>query len=100
MAHTTIALTDEAWTLLTAANVTAVRIQNISGYPVLVQATVGATPPSNNAAGKAGAVKLLPGEGWDADVALSTRFPGVAGANRLYAWCDHSDAAGVSISHA
>lgn len=100
MAHSTITLADAAWTLVVTANVTALRIQNVSGYPVWIQGTAGVVPPAAGEAGFAGAVLLMPGEGWDSDVALTTRFPGVAGVNRLYAYCDHNDVAKVSISHA
>jgi hypothetical protein len=100
MAHSTIALVSGQWTLLTATNVTALRIQNISGYEVKIQATVGTTPPTDDAAGHAGEMELLPNQGWDADVALSARFGGVSGANRVWAYAVFNDAASVSVSYA
>lgn len=81
------------WTQLTDSNISAVTFQNISGNFVLVKATVGATAPTN----LDGAVRYNPGQG-ERNVALSDLFPGISGANRLYAYAQ--DGAAVVISHA
>jgi hypothetical protein len=65
--------------LLTDNNVTECRVQNASSSVMLVQGTVGATPPANYE----GALYLWPGQG--ELVEMAKMFPGVIGANRLYA---------------
>lgn len=95
-ANTTIDLDVRTWTLLTSADITAARVQVVGGPDVFVQATVGATPPSDTD----GAMLLRsgPAGGFAADMTLANLFPGVSGANRLYAWSE--GAARVSVSHA
>lgn len=93
-----VTLAPRAWTPLTNAAVTALRVQNLTRWPILLQATVGAVPPTADAAGKAGAIKLGEDMVLGADRPLSELWPGLTGANRVYAWTDIDGEA--SVSHA
>lgn len=89
----TKSLAAATWTQLTDANITTITFQNISGNFVLIKATVGANAPSD----LSGAIRYNPGQG-ERNVALSDLFPGVSGANRVYAYAQ--DGAAVVVSHA
>lgn len=89
--NTTVNIAAATWTQLTDANVTSITFQNISGRPMMVKGTVGATPPTT----LAGAVRYNPGQG-ERNVALTDLFPGVSGANRVYAYSEEGAAAVVS----
>lgn len=91
--NTTKNIAAATWTQLTDANITTATFQNISGNFVLLKATVGAVAPTD----QTGAIRYNPGQG-ERNVALSDLFPGVSGANRLYAWSEGG--AAVVISHA
>ena len=91
--NTNIALTAGTWGLLTNSDVTALRVQNLNGYEIKIAATVGAVAPTN----AAGAITLLPYAAIAADLTLAQLFPGVSGANRVYAFSDAP--ALVSVSH-
>ena len=84
-----------AWTLLTNSNVAGITFQN-QGEPIYVQATVGNVVPVNETG------LLYPNmNGETASLTLALAFPGVAGANRVWA----RNAAGfytskVFVSHA
>ena len=95
--NTHIKLASGTWTLLTDSDVTNITFQNVSQNYFWVMATVGASAPSSIA----GAVRYDFGEG-EANVALSTLFPGVSGANRVYALAgDEAGGTGaVMVSHA
>jgi len=95
--NTHIKLAADTWTLLTDSDVTNITFQNVSQNYFWISATVGATAPSSIA----GAVRYDFGEG-EANVALSTLFPGVSGANRVYALAgDEAGGTGaVMVSHA
>lgn len=92
--NTTISLVAATWTQLTDANVTAIRIASLGTEPIWIQATVGAVTPTGNT----GALPLLPGQILAADLTLAQLWPGVTGANRVYAYSPVN--AKVSISHA
>ena len=91
--NTTVNVDANGWTLLTAADVAQLTFQNVSHNFVFIKATVGATPPAS----LAGAVRYNPGQG-ERNVLLTDLFPGVTGANRVYAWAD--SAASVMVSYA
>lgn len=91
--NTTINVPAVTWTQLTSADVTSITFQNVSGNFVLIKATVGANAPSDTT----GAIRYNPGQG-ERNVALSDLFPGVSGANRVYAYS--VDGAAVVVSHA
>lgn len=82
------------WTQLTNSDTTAVRVRGSTGYPLILQGTVGAVAPSSHA----GSIALPPGQILTADLTLAQLFPGVAGVNRLYAYSQYGES--VSVSHA
>lgn len=90
----TINLTANTWVQVTNSNVSALRVQNISGYSVYLKATAGAGAPADIS----GAVLLQPYATLAADLTLAQLWPGVTGANRVYAVSDAP--ATVSVSHA
>lgn len=77
--NTTITVST-AWVQLTDANVTEITFQNIGASAIYVQATIGAVAPSAQAFG----ILYQPGEG-ESKRLLADMFPGVSGANRVYA---------------
>lgn len=90
--NTDIAVAPNTWVLLTDDNVSAVTLQ-CRGNPVLLKATVGATPPTD----ATGAWLLNDGEGITG--ALADYWRGVSGANRVYARAQNF-ATTVVVSHA
>jgi len=91
--NTTVSLTANTWTQLTDANVAAITFQNVGSNHIIIKATVGAVAPTSNA----GAIRYNPGQG-ERNALLSDLFPGVAGANRVYAYSDAITP--VVVSHA
>lgn len=83
------------WTLLTDADATTVTFQNSGGSTMLVEATNGTTAPTNTL----GAYAYGPGQGENSAVTLAVLFPGVTGANRLWAY-GRDDTTTAEISHA
>lgn len=93
--NTTIILTKSQWTLLTNTDIGGgVTFQNQSAYSISVVATGTVAAPTS----ADGALTYLPMSGELSDISLSTLFPGVAGANRLWAFCDID--VKVMVSHA
>ena len=93
--NTTLALPIATWTQLTDADISAIRVQIITGGPVQLMATVGAVPPGS----AAGAITLSGTAILSANLLLAELWPGVAGANRVYAYTG-SGGTTVSLSHA
>lgn len=91
--NTTIQLSANTWTQLTNADVSAITFQNISSYHVFVKATADTTAPTS----VSGAISYNPGQG-ERNTLISDLFPGIAGADRLWAFCDQ--AVSVFVSHA
>lgn len=91
--NTTKAIAAATWTQLTDADITAITFQNIGGSFVLVKATTNTTAPTTSA----GAIRYNPGQG-ERNVAMSDLFPGLSGADRLWAWSDAATL--VVVSHA
>jgi hypothetical protein len=89
-----IEIPERAWTQLTNADATAVRVSLKGSFGLLLQATNGTTPPT----GLGGAIPLQGYGTLAADLALADLWPGVSGANRLWAWTDQAQT--VSVSHA
>lgn len=86
------------WTQLTDTDVTGdVTVALISGGPVLLNVTTGATEPSS----AEGAPLIFYGDGWS-EATIAEKFPGVASGDRLWARPDRSDSASavVFISYA
>ena len=92
--NTNIQVPAGVWTMLTNQNVSSVSVQNIAGYVVKLQATSGVSAPT----GILGAIDLVPNGIFTAQYLLSDIWPGVSGANRVWAWSDI--AAAVRVSHA
>lgn len=92
--NNTVQVPKGAWTQLSNVDVSAVAIQNQSGYAIKLQATNGTTAPSS----LLGAIDLQPNGIFTAQYLLSDIWPGVSGANRVWAWSDI--AAAVRVSHA
>lgn len=92
--NNTVQVPKGAWTQLSSVDVSAVAIQNQSGYAIKLQATNGTTAPSSSL----GAIDLQPNGIFTAQYLLSDIWPGVSGANRVWAWSDI--AAAVRVSHA
>lgn len=95
--NTTITLVPDAWTQLTNANVSAIRVQNLASPTsahVWIMATAGEVAPTS----LNGAIRLLPNQAIGADLILGNLFPGVTNPTRVYAYS--ADAVQVSVSHA
>ena len=91
--NTSITIPAGTWTQLTDADVTSITFQNVSGNHVLIKATTDTTAPTD----KNGSVRYNPGQG-ERNVAMEDLFPGISGADRLWAWAE--DIAVVMVSHA
>lgn len=91
--HAHVQIPAQTWTLLTSSDVTAFTFQVATKSQLRLTATVGTTPPAEDAPGWL----FGPGEG-DKDRALTELFPGVTGANRVWGWMDYAGA--VMVSHA
>jgi hypothetical protein len=87
-------LLESVWTLLTASDVAAARVGATSPNDIHLIATAGTGAPS----GLGGAVLLPAGQMLAADLTFADLFPGVAGANRL--WAFSQVACTLSVSHA
>jgi hypothetical protein len=73
-----------SWVELTAGDVTALSVHNVGAARLWVQATVGAIAPAGfQPIGR----PVCTTDGFDADKTLAELFPGVAGANRVWAFC-------------
>jgi len=83
------------WTQLTTNDIGAIRVTNISsGAMILLKATVGITAPTD----RDGAIPLAAGSTWAADLTIAQVWPGISGANRI--WAFSQDASRASVSHA
>lgn len=82
------------WELLTDANVSEVTFQNIGSSDVHITATNGTTAPALSAEG----FRYAEGQG-EMKRALADLFPGVSGANRLWARATSASTT-IFISHA
>jgi hypothetical protein len=82
------------WVQLTNANASAIRVQNLSGFPVNLQATVGASAPTSIG----GSLRLNAQGVITASETLANLFPGLTGANRVWAFCETGVT--LSVSHA
>lgn len=82
-----------SWVELTESATNFVTFQNVGYAPVFVKATNSSSPPSD----AQGALEF-PAASQAVSYSISSMFPGIAGANRLwaYAWFDSA----VAISHA
>lgn len=92
--NATITLEPGSWTQITDAAVSALRVQSLTGHAVKLMATAGSTAPADDA----GHIELNSREIVAANYTLDELWPGVEGANRVWAWCAHG--ARLSVSHA
>ena len=82
------------WTQLTNANASSIRVQSVSGSEMMLQATNGTTAPTT----QVGTIVLGGGNVLAADMTIAQLWPGVAGANRVWAFANTASVA--SVSHA
>jgi hypothetical protein len=76
----TIEIPPGAWTLITDTDAARIMFQNVGGAPIYVQGSVGVTPP----AALDGGWLYHPGFGQPL-ASLADLFPGISGANRVWA---------------
>ncbi|MCL4066815.1 hypothetical protein M3484_09540 [Pseudomonas sp. GX19020] len=91
--HATMQIQPRAWTRVTSAAVTALRLQNRGLDPLEVQATAGTVEPAN----AMGALSLGYQEAILPDRPLAQLFPGVTGAAHVWVWSPSGGE--VSVSH-
>jgi hypothetical protein len=91
--NSTVSLAPGTWVELTAGDVTNITFQNVGDDDILVKAAVGAVAPAD----ASGSFKYLPAQG-EVNGAIAELFPGIAGANRVYAWSESGTR--VAVSHA
>lgn len=89
-----VSIPARTWTQLTNGNVTELRLQVQGRFGIRIKATAGEVPPTNTG----GSIEIRPGDGIAGDQTLAQLFPGVAGANRVYAYANGPTS--VSVSHA
>ena len=92
MANVTTPVPSYQWTQLTTGDVTSLRVTNNGGSELFISATAGATPPTD----LDGAIPVPPKVTFIGT--LAEYWPGVSGANRVYAWTSYPTQA--SVSHA
>lgn len=97
--HDTITIPPRVWTQLTNADVSAVSFQVLGNNPVSIAATAGAVAPAAGPGGTESARVFWTGDHIPATVFLSDLWPGLAGANRLWAWAE-GDGGKIAVSHA
>lgn len=95
--NTTITLPDGVWTLITDSDIASLTAQNqaeVGG--VYLQGTVGAVPPTD---GDLTGAQFLAETQTVLNETLADLFPGVSGANRVYA-LPEAGAGRIRVSHA
>ena len=94
--NTTVTVPEGVWTELTDANITGLTflVKGPQGADVYIEATTGASPTADDLDG---AVSYRPGQG-ERNVALSDLFPGVTGADRVWAYSTNGPAQ-IFVSH-
>jgi hypothetical protein len=91
--QTSIELASATWTLLTNSDVTTITFQNVGGHTVLIKATTDTTTPTTDV----GSIRYSPGQG-ERNVAMTDLFPGLSGADRVWAYGQNGGR--VMVSHA
>jgi hypothetical protein len=97
--NTTVSVDSTGWTQLTDADCTGFIIAQVvssGGQDVLLKATADTTAPTTDD----GAYRLSAPFGTPPGATLATLFPGITGADRLWAKAASSSPARVFISHA
>ena len=95
----TIIVPTRVWTQLTNADVAALSFQVLGDTPVQIAATVGAVVPAAGPGGAESARLFWPGDMLFATAFLADLWPGLPGANRVWAWAEGSGGR-VAVSHA
>jgi len=90
---TTITVPRNTWTQLTDNDVASITFQILSRDLVMIKATTDTTAPTTSA----GAVAYQQGQG-ERNVAMADLFPGLSGADRLWAFSQNDSE--VMVSHA
>lgn len=95
--NTNIVIAADTWTLLTNSDVSNITFQVLGQNFIYLKATVGAVAPTDTT----GAIIYDFREG-EANASLADLFPGITGANRVYAYPGNESggAAKVMVSHA
>jgi hypothetical protein len=83
----------DTWTLLTTSDVVTLTFQNVGLHQLFIKPTVGTSAPANTN----GAAIYVPLAG-ERNMALADLFPGVSGANRL--WAFGRQGGRMMVSHA
>ena len=91
-----VAIPALTWTQLTNANTTAVRVQSVILSEMTLQATNGVTAPTT----QVGVIVLAGGAVLAADLTIAQLWPGVTGANRVWAFATAASVASVSHANA
>ena len=89
-----LAIPANTWVELSNADVTEMRVQNLRLADVLLQASVGSVEPADNN----GCIVLPAGSIWTPELTVAEIWPGLAGANRV--WAFSSTDTVLSVSHA
>lgn len=92
--NATVAVPANTWTLLNAADATAITFQNTSAHQILIAGTVDTTAPTN----QADVLRYGPGDG-ETNLTMANKFLGLTSPDRLWAYCSNQ-AATVFVSHA
>jgi len=91
-----VAIPALTWTQLTNANTTAIRVQSVILSEMTLQATNGVTAPTT----QVGVIVLAGGAVLAADLTIAQLWPGVTGANRVWAFATAASVASVSHANA
>ena len=91
--NTTISIPAATWTQLTNADIESITFQNIGSNYMLVKGTTNTVAPTNTD----GSLRYNPGQG-EKNVYVVDLFPGLSGADRLWAYAP--DGTSVAVSHA
>jgi hypothetical protein len=91
--NTTINVPAATWTILTDADVSAITFQNVGSDAVLIKGTTSASAPTDDT----GSIRYMPGQG-ERNVSMGDLFPGLSGADRVYAYATNGGR--VMVSHA
>ena len=78
MAQNTSTTATQTWTEITDADISAITIQNLSGYPLEVAGTTGSAPSDESSH------IVVPVNGMIINEYLADLFPGVASADRVF----------------
>jgi hypothetical protein len=87
----TIYIQPFTWVELTSGDVAGISFQNLSDATLWIQATTASAPPNVS-----GSIEYQENEG-ERNVGIADLFPGVAGADRIWAWSEKGGP--VFVSH-